>query len=413
MVVFRVTRPLYDILFLLAVPFLLPSHYLRRPEALRSLWIKERFGRIRTEDGPIWVHAVSVGEAMASRPLLSRLIQTHRVMVTTVTDTGRKVMNAYLKGRGDLFYAPLDLSFVIRGLLRRIRPRAILVMETELWPNLFYYAHREGIPLVVVNGRISSRSFRRYRRIKWFMKGMLRCGRLYCMQTERDRERLLELGAPADRVIVTGNLKLDVSPPSDPPHWMDKLGHPVVVAGSTHRGEEEVILSAFSRVKEEHPSATLIMAPRHPERFSEVEEIIQKAGVSYCRRSQEVRDVDVVLLDTMGELQSVYGGADVCIIGGSFVPKGGHNLFEAACWGKPILTGPFMDNFPLAEDFFNQGAAIKTGPDNLREALMELLKDREPARQMGRRAMDLYRGYQGAVEQTYSQIMKILQEVEG
>jgi 3-deoxy-D-manno-octulosonic-acid transferase len=418
MVGFRLLRPLYNFLFFIILPIILPYYYFRKPSETRKRWIRERFGFLNTNrikhnssKKRIWLHAVSVGEAIAARPLMSLLLKDMELFVTTVTDTGQKVAREFLKEKAEVLFAPFDLSYSVKRFINTIKPHLIIIMETELWPNLFHIAYQKGIPIVVVNGRISENSFKGYRKIRFFMKGMLSRGTLYCMQTETDAKRLISIGAPEERVKITGNLKMDIRPSDRIPGWCKHLRKPIIVAGSTHRGEERIILDSFRRVKEHFPEATLILAPRHPERFQEVERLLKDSEQKYSKKSDGVKtDSSVVLLDTIGELTSVYGSADVCIIGGSFIPHGGHNLFEAASWAKPIICGPSMENFPLAEDFFRLKAAIKTDADNLYSVLLEILKDRKLSAEMGRKALTLFREHQGAVVKTHSLLMKILRE---
>jgi|Deesub1362B_J571_1020462.scaffolds.fasta_scaffold00011_81 3-deoxy-D-manno-octulosonic-acid transferase len=416
MVGFRLLRPLYNLLFFIILPFILPYYYFRKPAEIRKRWLKERFGFInsnRTKENPpkerIWLHAVSVGEAIAARPLMSLLLKETELFVTTVTDTGQKVAREFLKDKAEVLFAPFDLSFSVKRFISTIKPNLIIIMETELWPNLFYIASQKGIPIVVVNGRISESSFRGYKRIGFFMRGMLSKGTLYCMQTDIDAKRLISIGAPKKKVKITGNLKMDVRPSDKVPGWCKHLRRPVIVAGSTHKGEEDIILETFKRLKEDFPEATLILAPRHPERFQEVERLLKDSKLRFSKKTEGVRtDSSVVLLDTIGELTSVYGSADVCIIGGSFIPHGGHNLFEAASWAKPIICGPSMENFPLAEEFFRSRAAIKTDARNLYRVLLKILKDRRLSTEMSKKALMLFREHQGAVTKTYGLLMKIL-----
>jgi len=409
---------MYSLFYASSLPLVLPVHLLKRPSHLRGRWLKERLGFVperphhgKTGGRPlIWIHAVSVGEAVAARPLIERLRKGADIVVSTVTDTGRKVVRDFISAEEGCVYVPLDIPFAIRKAAGRIRPDILVIMETELWPNLIRVVRSKGIPVLIANGRISDASFSGYRRIGFFVRDMLRMVDRFCMQTERDAERITALGAPEKRVQVTGNLKFDITPPADVPAWCKGLCRPVIVAGSTHEGEEEIILNAFNSIKGDFPEATLIVAPRHPERFSEVERLLSGKGSAFVRRSRgSVRGRDVILLDTIGELASVYGCADICIIGGSLVPKGGHNLFEPASWAKPVVCGPYMENFPLAREFLNDGAAAEAGVDNVDKVLKDILSDAVRAREMGRRAKELYFKNAGAVLKTLEVINRLLQ----
>ncbi len=409
---------IYGFLYIVGLSFLLPVHFMKRPRRLRMRWLKERFGRVPPWTGDagrqgltLWIHAVSVGEAMAARPLIERFREGAHIVVSTVTDTGQKVVRDFIAEGERSIYAPFDIPSAVRGTVRRLSPDVLLIMETELWPNLIRTVRTAGVPVVIVNGRISEKSFAGYRRLRPFMKEMLGLVDFFCMQTARDAERIVALGAPEEKVEVTGNLKFDISRPDAPPAWCaGGLGRPVIVAGSTHEGEEEIILQAFREVKGVFAGATLVLAPRHPERFGEVEEILRKGRVSFVRRSDggSGNKGDVILLDTIGELPSVYGCADLCVIGGSLVPKGGHNLFEPACWGKPVVCGPHMENFPLAEDFFSEGAAVVAERDELGRILSELLSDPLRAEDAGKKGRALYLRNSGALQKTADVIGRIL-----
>jgi len=404
----------YSLFYASALTLLLPVHCMKRPRRLRGRWLKERFGfvpgRGRAGERPlVWIHAVSVGEAMAARPLIEGVRPEADVVVSTVTDTGQKVVRDFLTAGEECIYVPFDTPSATRRATGRIRPDMLVIMETELWPNLIRTARAEGVPILVANGRISDASFSGYRRMRFFVKGMLAMVDSFCMQTERDAERIKALGAPPERVRVTGNLKFDISPPAGVPSWCGELGRPVLVAGSTHEGEEEIILDAFNSIKGRFRGATLVVAPRHPERFSEVERLLRARGADFARISGgAVRGKDVVLLDTIGELHSVYGCADICIIGGSLVPKGGHNLFEPASWARPVVCGPHMENFPLAREFIESGAAVEAGADELAGILDGLLSDADRAREIGRRAGLLHAENSGAVLETVGEVKRLL-----
>ncbi len=408
---------LYSLLYLLALIITAPFQFFRRPRELRSTWLSERMGIFSNyrenhdgdEKGRVWIHAVSVGESIAARPLISALRDEYMIFLSTVTDTGRKVSRDFLLPGEELFYVPFDLSFAIRGTLSRVKPDLFILMETEIWPNLIRAFHGRGIPVAMVNGRISEKSFRGYRKIKPLMRSVLAGVDHFCMQSEGDAERITALGAPKERVSVTGNLKFDARPPGELPQWCSELSRPVIVAGSTHEGEEEMIISAFGRLRKVFDTPTLVLAPRHPERFSEVEAILMSSGIPYAKRStEEVAGKEIVLLDTIGELPSVYGCADICIVGGSFIPRGGHNLFEPAFWGKPIICGPYMENFPLAEEFFEKDAAISAEPEKLYEILSGTMKDRSLMEGLGANAKRLYHANAGAVTRTVEILKRVV-----
>ncbi len=413
-IVMKFIYTLYSILYNLALITILPQQYLKRPAPARRRWLVERLGFIPSSppEGDrrrVWIHAVSVGEAIAAKPIVTSLGRYHRIFITTVTDTGQAVVRDYLSGDQALFYAPFDSRGSLRRFIQTLRPDMIILMETEIWPNLVRQANEDEIPVIIVNGRLSDHSYKNYRLIRFFMKDILSRIRAFCMQTRRDAEKIISLGADPERVFVTGNLKFEVKPPSEPPLWCRDMGRPLIVAGSTHEGEEEIILRAYKELQREFPGLTMVVAPRHPERFPEVEDLLQRESINYGKRSGlDVEARDVILLDGIGELSSVYAVADISIIGGSFIPRGGHNLFEPAYWRKPIVCGPHMNNFPLAEEFFREGAAIKTAGDALAGVIRELLQNESRRHEMGQRAYMLYERNRGALEKTIGIIEKTI-----
>lgn len=304
-----------------------------------------------------WVHAVSVGEVIAAAPLvegLRRLRPDLPLVVTTVTETGARVARERFEGLATHHFGPVDLPGPIRRTLRAIAPAFLVCMETELWPNLLAALAARGVPVMIANGRISDRSWRRYRRVRRFMARVLRDVRVFAMRSDEDARRIIALGAPPERVFVTGDLKHE--PVRDgagvAEFWRRLLGLapgcPVWIAGSTHRGEEEAVLEAHRAVRRARPDLVLILAPRHPERTPEVLALIRAHGWPAVRRSElpRQRHTDaVVVLDTVGELAQLYAVAAVVFVGGSLVPVGGHNVLEPALRGKPVLFGPHMENF--------------------------------------------------------------------
>jgi 3-deoxy-D-manno-octulosonic-acid transferase len=406
----------YTLVYLGGLLVLLPRELLRRSSPLRREWLRERLGLIPSS-GPgsgrrVWVHAVSVGEAMAARPLVEALRGGWDVALSTVTDTGRKVASGFMKPRELLFYLPFDLPLSVLAVLRRLRPDLMVVMETEIWPSLLMLPPRRGVKVVMANGRISEGSYRNYRRIRpligWFLSGVTH----FCMQTEGDAERIINLGAPPERVTVTGNLKFGLKRPGEIPRWAKSLGNPLIIAGSTHEGEERLVMDVFRRLRKDFPGLRMVVAPRHPERFDEVERLLLDSGLAYARRTVNpaMNEAEVVLLDTVGELGGLYGAGDICVVGGSFVPKGGHNLFEPASWGRAVVCGPHMNNFPLSEEFFREGGAIRSGPEELEGVLRELLSDSALRERTGLKALELYRANEGALEKTLQVIEGLFRE---
>ncbi len=377
----------------------------------------------------IWLHCVSVGETQAARPLVERLKRAfphHALVVSTITRTGQTLARDVFGAQAEsIFYFPFDWRWTARRALRTINPDAVLIMETELWPNFLRECEARAIPVALVNGRISRQSFRRYSFIKFFLKRMLKTLSVAVMQSEVDAGRLRDLGAPAERIHTAGNLKFDAKDISAPNQQTFKLQErfrlgndvPLILAASTHAPEEKIILESFKRL--DRP-ARLMLAPRHPERFQEVAALIRDSGLSWARRTEAPSAADanarVILLDTIGELPSTYALATVVFVGGSIVDRGGHNVLEHAAAGAPVVTGAHTHNFHAIVDLLNEANAIVQlppveGPDAARElarALTELLSNPERRVELATRAKQLIATNQGAAERTISLIAPLL-----
>ncbi|MBI4824383.1 MAG: 3-deoxy-D-manno-octulosonic acid transferase [Nitrospirae bacterium] len=408
----------YSLIYLLSVIILLPYEFLKRQRSLRRRWLKEKFGFIRINKQPssIWLHAVSVGEVMASLPFIKALKEQYPrlyIVVSTVTDTGQKVASERLKGIAETIYIPFDISFCLRRALQSIKPILFIAVETEIWPNIFRVMRISEVPVAIVNGRISSASFRGYMRIRVFMKRVLENVDLFCMQEPEYAQRIIAIGAKKHAVSVTGNFKFDLKASSQRPLWANCIQGNAIIAGSTHKGEEDLVLSVFMALKKDFPNLNLILAPRHPERFNEVEDLIKSKGVSYLRRSRLSGfegSSAVILLDTIGELFSAYSIADIAIIGGSFIKHGGQNPLEPAYWGKPVVCGPHMENFPFVEEFLKEGAIIRADELTLYRILKELLRDPEKRSAIGIRAKELCMEKTGAVQNTLKALERYLEK---
>ena len=374
----------------------------------------------------VWVHAVSVGETLAAVPLLRllrRRISYVRQIITSVTLTGRETAVKSLYGVTDEgFYFPFDLPGLCGRFLDRLRPDVVVIVETEIWPNFIAACARRGVPVVIVNGRLSQRSFAGYMRFRWFFAPILRTLRTISAQTAEDAERFIELGAPRANVTVGGNLKFDVSPPEIAASPLSGLllrekaaGALWVVAGSTHDGEEANLLSAFLAAREANPSMRLLLAPRHPERFDAVEALVRREGVSMVRRTSITEGAQrlpepVLLLDTVGELSGAYAAADLAFVGGSLVPKGGHNVLEPSWHGVPTIVGPHMENFREIADAFLAGNALLrvAGKEELADRLARFAADPSVFRETGRRAKDLLETFRGASEANADAVLSAL-----
>ncbi|MBI5204187.1 MAG: 3-deoxy-D-manno-octulosonic acid transferase [Nitrospirae bacterium] len=415
-----IPRLIYSALYLIALIFLLPFEYRKRPKEFRRRWLREKFGNIKLGRASrlIWIHAVSVGEVMAAIPLLKKLKErfpSANLIVSTITDTGQRIALEKTPDNTKVIYLPFDLGFILKRALKSIQPSLFIAMETELWPNLFREVKKQGIPVMIMNGRISDDSFKGYKKIKFFMKDIIGYVDLFGMQDSVYSQRIKALGAPEDKIKVLGNFKFDTKPSENIPEWTKLLARPVIVAGSTHRGEEDLIIAAFAKLKTEFPELNLVIAPRHPERFAEVEELVKKKGLPYSKRSgipihpfTHSPIHHIILLDAMGELSSAYGACDIAIMGGSFITHGGQNLLEPAYWAKPAICGPHMENFPFAKEFYEKGAAIEVDESGLFNKLKELLQSPEKRNALGNKAKELYNEKAGAVERAIKEIEKFL-----
>ena len=396
--------------------------------------------------GAIWIHAVSVGEALSGITLARRLKQVypHRpLVISTTTLTGQALARERMPFADAIFYFPLDWAFCVRRALRAVRPSIVVVLETEIWPNFLREARRGRIPVVFVSGRISDRSFARYQRflgvfgffLRPFLRSALADASAFLMQSEKDAERVRFLGAPADCVRVSGNLKYDMELPAATPisQWLateaQRRGRsPVIVAGSVVETEEPLALIAFGTLQGEHRKALLVLAPRKPECFDSAAEFIDESNRKFIRRSQLPipgpsqngatsgefsipDDVTVILLDSIGELASLYRVADGAFVGGSLVPSGGHNILEPAAFGKIPVFGPSMENFAdIAERFTAAGAAVQVeSPEDAGVAWIEFLRDPERAARMGETARNLVESSRGATDRAIAEIARHLE----
>jgi 3-deoxy-D-manno-octulosonic-acid transferase len=385
----------------------------------------ERFGRVphRLRDPQrrptIWVHAVSVGELLAVSGLISELqrrVPAYQIAISTTTATGQKLARERF-GDANAFYFPADFPFAVQPYLRALRPELVVIAETEFWPNFLRLARKSGASIAVVNARISDRSFPRYRRFRMLMGPVLSHVDVFLTQGEEDRRRLIAIGAPAERLQVSGNVKFDLNPAAEAPlvaqlRLVLAGAGPVLVCGSTVEGEEPIVLRAFDAIRQEHREAVMILAPRHPERFQQVADLLAASGIPWWRRSQwdsSPITSGVFLLDTIGELASIYALADIAFVGGSLVPRGGHNILEAAQHGVPIVVGPYTENFrDMVAIFGRADALVVTTADELSTTLLNLLADEACRRELGSRARQIVRANAGATARTLTVLESLL-----
>jgi 3-deoxy-D-manno-octulosonic-acid transferase len=378
-------------------------------------------------DESIWIHAVSVGEALTARALISDLRDRYpglRLYLSTTTLTGQQIARTRLQGVDAVFFFPFDLPAFVNRTLRLVRPRVFVMMETEIWPNLLRACRRQGVKTVLVNGRISSRSYPRYRLARRFFKQVLADVDRFCMQSDESSRRIIDIGADPKRVTVTGSLKFDSleSPAAASGRGAGRVlrffrvpaSRPVIVAGSTLKGEERAVLAAFAAVRRAHPSTLLVIAPRKPERFGEAEALARAEGLRVVRRTELAVDAepraDVVILDTIGELAHLFQAATVVFIGGSIVDQGGHNILEPAVHGKPIVFGPYMQNFAeIAETFLKNKAAIQvSGQGELADVLVRLIGDPVERASLAAAARALVEANRGAKQRTLAVMADLL-----
>ncbi len=406
-------RFLYTLVFHLLLPLVLVRLLWRslRAPAYRQRWL-ERFGLgVPAQTGGLWVHAVSVGETLAAVPLINAWRMAHPgepVLVTTMTPTGSARVKALWGNDVNHCYAPYDLPWAWRLFYRKVRPQVLVIMETELWPNMLAAAKSRGIPAILANARLSERSARGYGRAAWLSRPMLQGLSCVAAQDEAAAARFLALGVAAERVQVTGSIKFDFSVPDGlleqathlHQQWQLK-GRQVLVAASTHEGEDALILSAFKQLQEYFPTALLILVPRHPERFDSVARLVVDQGLALARRSQhqEVSSgVAVFLGDSMGELLLWYALADVAFVGGSLVPVGGHNMLEPIALDVPTLSGPHVFNFQtIADELVAAGALKLVEASGLASAVQQLLQAPELARQQASAGHEVMQRNRGAL----------------
>jgi 3-deoxy-D-manno-octulosonic-acid transferase len=392
----------------------------------------ERMGRLPVSfnldgDESIWIHAVSVGEALTARALIADLRERYpalRIFLSTTTLTGQQIARTRIQDVDAVFFFPFDLPFIVNRTLGLVKPRLFVMMETEIWPNLLRACRQRGIKTMLVNGRISSRSYPRYKLVRPFFRTVLQDVDRFCMQSDESARRIIDIGADPSRVVVTGSLKFDSL---DVPgaaagrgagrvlrYFRIAPSRPVFIAASTLKGEEMPVLAAFATVRRAHPNTLLILAPRKPERFAEAEALARGEGLRVVRRTELAVDAepraDVVILDSIGELAHVFPVATVVFVGGSLVDQGGHNILEPAVHGKPIVFGPHMENFAeIAEAFLAHQAAVQV-PDAaaLTTTIVRLVGDSVERARLGAAARALVEANRGAKERTLTAIAALL-----
>jgi 3-deoxy-D-manno-octulosonic-acid transferase len=412
---------LYNVLSAFAVVMYSPWILFKKGPDNKSTFVRERFGMARYKKTDIWIHAVSVGEVIACLPFLKALkkeFPDKKITLSTTTYTGQAIAQKNFPDADRIMYVPVDTAICVGRVVRAMSPELFVTVETELWPVLTSTLKKSGCAIIVLNGRISEKSFKGYKKIDFFMKEMLSYIDYMYMQSDGDADRIKLLGAEKEKVGVMGNFKFDIALDNAAPlTWLDHIKGKLFLAASTHEGEDEIILDAFSSIKKRYEKVRLIIVPRHPERFNLVAQMIDNRGLTYIRRSyisneQRMTDdafPDIILLDTIGELSRAFFRVSIAFIGGSLVPVGGHNILEPAYWSKPIIFGPYMNNFPISEEFLDKSAAIQvTHADNISETVVDLLLNEEKAAVLGKNAKAIVKRNTGAVNKALQLVRRLI-----
>lgn len=410
---------IYGILSTIIFLTLLPFYYIVRVIQKKYLYgWREKLGFLKSPDlgeKVIMLHGVSVGEIIALENLTKKIKETfpdYKIVITTGTKTGQDIAHKkYAEIADFITYFPFDIPFAVNSFLNKVRPSVVLIAETELWPNFAYYCKKKNIPLFVINGRISDSTFNAYKRLKFFFKHILSNYTGLFTQSIEDRDKLIAIGANPQTTEFMGNLKFDIKK-LDVSIDIGKGENKLIIAGSTHKGEDEIVLEAFKNVKQKVSNAKLLLASRHLERIPDIVELVKSTGLSYGFRSKgdTFAEKDIILLDTMGELGKMYAICDFAFIGGSFNNTGGHNPLEAAVYNKPVITGPCIHNF---KDIYgilthtNAGKLVKT-PQELESHMLKLLTDKEFYKSAQNDCFKVFESQKGALDFVIGKLRQIL-----
>ena len=426
---------LYDIVLTIATPFVVP--YFVYNMAVKGKYKKSflrMFGRgidgIQFDEKDklnIWLHSVSVGEVVAAKPLfelLEKEIPNAKFLSSTITETGNEMAHKIIKQASTIIYFPFDYSFVVNKFLNKFNPQIFVMMETELWPNFLTLAKQRGVRLFLINGKLSDKSYKRYKQFGFFFKNVLNRIDAFCMQTQTDADKMADLCGDSSKIFVTGNCKFDFSFKEFSNDEKSKLRRDfrladndrVIVVGSTHNGEEEIILDMFKAVKSKFPNIVMILAPRHPERYETVRKIITEFGLRFVNRTQLETikgegEFDIILLDTIGELANVYSLSEISIVGGSFVPIGGHNILEPAFYSVPVIYGPYMNRQPeMLELMSRYGGGIQVDSNQLRDVVLNLLSDESKRKETGKKARKAVEVNKGSAKRCVDIILDVVKK---
>ena len=422
----------YNILSIIAFPVLVLALVVRRKyrEGLcqRIGFIPKSVHDQLKDVHPIWIHAVSVGEVIASIPIIKKIKEVYpqkKIVLSTITSTGNDTARQKIPEIDFLIYFPYDFFFIVKKVVTIIKPCIFIHTETEIWPNFLFFLYQRKIPSVIVNGRISSKSCRRYKLFGWFFKKVFNKVSAFGMQSLVDYQRVIDIGADPQKVLITGNMKFDQKNPDANDRNKEellnelnlRLENKIFIAGSTHSAEEDMILEVFQQLIKEYSNLILILAPRHPERFSEVEKLVKKRGFVVHRKSQikkyqHLLRSQVILMDTIGELAQFYSIGEIIFVGGSLVNIGGHNILEPLVYKKPVIFGPYTQNVSEIVNALRESGAgiLVTTKDDLLFQAQKLLNNREEAQMRGERGFQVIKVNQGATEKNFAIIKRFISD---
>lgn len=405
------------LLFLLYLPYFLLRRKFNKEFVTRCGFISPEIKEKLKNKQTIWIHTVSVGEFIAARPFIQELKKQFPdkiLVVSCVTQTANSLAKKFISNEDVIIYSPLDISFIARSFVRFISPCLYICLETELWPNIICELKKNNVPIMIINGRISDKSFRGYKKISFMLKNILNKIDIFCMQTTTDARRIIELGAQVRSVKLTGNMKFDLEYENIFKQINLKINPSdiILIAGSTHPGEEKIILNVYKKLREEFKNLKVIIAPRHIERTKLIEKLINDYGFSFDRLSRTIslEKIDICLVDTMGQLTSLYNLGQIIFMGGSLVKKGGHNILEPAIFSKPIIFGPFMFNFrDIADLFLSQKAAILVRNEfGLLTQIKFLIENPKERQLLGDNALRVVQNNRGATKKNLEIVKEIL-----
>jgi 3-deoxy-D-manno-octulosonic-acid transferase len=424
----RLTLRFYTCCYYLAFPIILARllYKSKKTVAYRKRW-NERFGYapiLPADTKSIWIHAVSVGEVIAAIPLVKAIRTNHpdyTIVMTTATPTGSDQVTKNLHNQVIHVYCPYDVPSCIKRFLIRIHPKLLIVMETEIWPNMLFGCHQRNIPIMQANARLSERSKKGYQKISSLIENVLSLYNVVVAQSAADGQRFIELGLKPQQLVVSGNIKFEFSVTAAAlaasqalrKEW-DIAQRPVWIAASTHAGEETILLHAFSLIRQKIPKLLFVLVPRHPERFSKVAQECKNNGYQIALRSQKQKpnaNIDILLGDTMGELCLLYGASDVAFVGGSLLPIGGHNLIEPAAYGIPILSGPHLQNFTEVSQLLKNAGALQivTDATSIATHTIRLLSSKKQQQDIRHRTQAVLQANRGAMEKHLRLVRKLLE----